>query len=151
MKARRQETIIQLIESDDIETQEELAARLRQLGYQVTQATVSRDIRELRLEKVTAVGGGYKYARPRLRESAVSDRLSRILRDSLIHVDFSGNMIVVKTLSGSANVAAEAIDTLGWPEILGTIAGDNTIFIVVRNASEAGEIAARIGGLAAHP
>ena len=144
MKTKRQNEIIRLITSGDIETQEELASALRSLGYKVTQATVSRDIRELRLIKVPAKGGGFKYAKPERHEIAVSERLARILADSLVNVDSSGNMIVVKTLSGSANVAAEALDNLGWNEILGTIAGDNTIFIVVRNESDTAEISGRI-------
>ncbi len=144
MKTIRQNEIIRLITSGDIETQEELASALRSLGYKVTQATVSRDIRELRLIKVPAKGGGFKYAKPERHEIAVSERLARILADSLVNVDSSGNMIVVKTLSGSANVAAEALDNLGWSEILGTIAGDNTIFIVVRNESDTAEITGRI-------
>lgn len=144
MKSSRQNEIIQLISSRDIETQEELAAELRELGYKVTQATVSRDIRELRLIKVAAKDGGYKYARPERHETAVSERLTRILTDSLVHVDHSGNIIVVKTLSGSANAAAEALDTLDWPEILGTIAGDNTVFAVIRNEADAAEVSARI-------
>ena len=144
MKTKRQNEIIRLITSGDIETQEELASALRSLGYKVTQATVSRDIRELRLIKVPAKGGGFKYAKPERHEIAVSERLARILADSLVNVDSSGNMIVVKTLSGSANVAAEALDNLGWNEILGTIAGDNTIFIVVRNESDTAEITGRI-------
>lgn len=144
MKSERQNEIIRLIAEKDIETQEELASELRNLGYQVTQATVSRDIRELRLMKVAAKGGGFKYARPERIEIAVNDRLTRILTDSLVSVDYSGNIIVVKTLSGSANVAAEALDTLTWPEILGTIAGDNTIFVVTRNESVTEEIADRI-------
>ena len=144
MKTKRQNEIIRLITSGDIETQEELASALRSLGYKVTQATVSRDIRELRLIKVPAKGGGFTYAKPERHEIAVSERLARILADSLVNVDSSGNMIVVKTLSGSANVAAEALDNLGWNEILGTIAGDNTIFIVVRNESDTAEITGRI-------
>lgn len=144
MKSRRQNEIIGIISSRDIETQEELAEALRSLGYKVTQATVSRDIRELRLIKVAAKGGGFKYAKPERHEVAVSERLARILADSLISVDASGNLIVVKTLSGSANVAAEALDNLGWPEILGTIAGDNTIFMVVRNENDTVEISDRI-------
>ena len=147
MKTNRQNEIIRLISSQDIRTQEELASELRALGYKVTQATVSRDIRELRLIKVAAKGGGFKYAKPERHEIAVSERLTRILTDSLVNVDSSGNIIVVKTLSGSANVAAEALDNLGWPEILGTIAGDNTIFIVARNESDTAEIADRIRGL----
>ena len=144
MKSKRQNEIIRLIASGDIETQEELAAELRDLGYKVTQATVSRDIRELRLIKVPAKGGGFKYAKPDRHEIAVSERLARILADSLVNADASGNIIVVKTLSGSANVAAEALDNLGWPEILGTIAGDNTIFIVVQHEADTLEITNRI-------
>ena len=150
MKTTRQNEIIRLIASRDIETQEELAAELRSLGYKVTQATVSRDIRELRLIKVAGKSGGFKYAKPERREIAVSERLTRILTDSLVSVDSSGNIIVVKTLSGSANVAAEALDTLGWPEILGTIAGDNTVFVVSRNESDTAEITDRIRKLTDH-
>ena len=144
MKSKRQNEIIRLIASRDIETQEELASELRALGYKVTQATVSRDIRELRLIKVASKGGGFKYAKPDRHEIAVSERLTRILSDSLVNVDSSGNIIVVKTLSGSANVAAEALDNLGWTEILGTIAGDNTIFIVTRTEADTTEITNRI-------
>ena len=147
MKSKRQDEIVRLISSEDIETQEELVSQLRSMGYKVTQATVLRDIRELRLIKVAAKGGGFKYAKPDRHETAVSERLTRILTDSLVQVDSSGNIIVVKTLSGSANVAAEALDNLGWPEILGTIAGDNTVFIVVRNEPDAVEITDRIRSL----
>ncbi len=150
MKSSRQDEILRIIKEKDVETQEELAEELRKTGYKVTQATVSRDIRELRLIKVAANGGGFKYARPERRETAVSDRLTRILNDSLVNVDFSGNMIVVKTLSGSANVAAEALDNLGWDEILGTIAGDNTIFIVAKNETDTIEITNRIRKLTDH-
>ena len=145
MKSTRQDDIIRIISDREIETQEELAGELRALGYTVTQATVSRDIKDLHLIKVIGERGIYKYAqRPERKETAVSERLIRILNDSLISVDHSGQMIVVRTLSGSANVAAEAIDTMQWPEILGTIAGDNTIFIVVRNQNTTEKVAARI-------
>ena len=150
MKSSRQDEILRIIREKDVETQEELASELRETGYKVTQATVSRDIREMRLIKVAANGVGFKYARPERRETAVSDRLTRILNDSLVNVDFSGNMIVVKTLSGSANVAAEALDNLGWDEILGTIAGDNTIFIVAKNEADTMEITNRIRKLTDH-
>ena len=144
MKSKRQNEIIEIISTADIETQEELAAALRERGYPITQATVSRDIRELRLIKVTSKSGGYKYAKPVRHEVAVSERLTRILADSLIHVEAAANLIVVKTLSGSANVAAEALDNLGWAEIIGTIAGDNTIFIAAKSNDEADNITARI-------
>ena len=147
MKTKRQDEIVRLISAADIETQEELASELRALGYKVTQATISRDIRELHLIKVASKGGGFKYAKPEKHEIAVSERLARILTDSMVGVDFSGNTIVVRTISGSANVAAEAIDNLGWTEILGTIAGDNTIFVVVRENADAAEISERIRNL----
>ena len=144
MKSKRQNEIIEIISTADIETQEELAAALRERGYPITQATVSRDIRELRLIKVTSKSGGYKYAKPVRHEVAVSERLTRILADSLIHVEAAANLVVVKTLSGSANVAAEALDNLGWAEIIGTIAGDKTIFIAAKSNDEADIITARI-------
>ena len=144
MKSKRQNEIIEIISTADIETQEELAAALRERGYPITQATVSRDIRERRLIKVTSKSGGYKYAKPVRHEVAVSERLTRILADSLIHVEAAANLVVVKTLSGSANVAAEALDNLGWAEIIGTIAGDNTIFIAAKSNDEADIITARI-------
>ena len=147
MKTKRQDEIIRLISAGDIETQEDLASALRTLGFKVTQATISRDIRELRLVKVASKNGGFKYAKPEKHEIAVSERLARILTDSMVSVDDSGNIIVVRTISGSANVAAEAIDNLGWTEILGTIAGDNTIFIVVRDEADTAEISGRIKDL----
>lgn len=150
MKTTRQNEILQLISDREIETQEELAEALREMGYQVTQATVSRDIRELRLVKVATASGAYRYARPEKQETQVSERLIRILSDSLVSVACAGHLIVVKTLSGSANVAAEALDTLQWSEILGTIAGDNTIFVACRDAREAADVADRIRDMSYH-
>jgi len=144
MKTNRQDAILRIINTREIETQEELAEALREQGFKVTQATVSRDIKELRLIKINGNQSVYRYARPDRQESAVSDRLIRILSDSMISVDYSGQMVVAKTLSGSANVAAEAIDTMDWPEVMGTIAGDNTIFIAVKNEEDAAEIAGKI-------
>lgn len=148
MKATRQDDIIQIIDSKDIETQEDLARELREMGYNVTQATISRDIRELHLIKVNNEHGISRYARPDRKETAVSERLIRILADSVISVEHAGQIVVVRTLSGSANVACEAIDTMQWPEILGTIAGDNTIFIAIRNQRDAGKITSRIRKIA---
>ena len=144
MKTKRHNAIMELVQNRDIETQEELADLLRKRGYTVTQATVSRDIKELHLSKVPDGLGGYRYAKPVRHETEINDRLIRILRDSLVSVHYAGYMIVVKTLSGSANVACEAIDTLQWPEILGTIAGDNTSFIVVSNEKDTADVAERI-------
>lgn len=147
MKTARQDAIIEMIGNHCIETQEEIALRLREKGYQVTQATVSRDIKELKLLKIPARDGGYQYALPEKQDASVNDRLIRMLTDSLVSVNYAGNMIVAKTLSGSANIAAEALDNMEWPELLGTIAGDNTVFMVIRSESEVIEVAERIDRL----
>ena len=144
IKSVRQEEILRIIDQNEIDTQEELANQLRERGYEVTQATVSRDIKELRLIKISGRQKAYRYAMPGHHETAVNDRMIRLLSDSAISVDYAGQMIVVKTLSGSANVAAEVIDNMNWKEVLGTIAGDNTIFLAVHNGEEATEIAGKI-------
>ena len=144
MKTVRQVAILDIIEKHDIETQEELADALRQRGIKVTQATVSRDIKELRLLKVLTPMGAYKYATADKAENGLSERFIRMLAESLLSVAASGNLIVVKTLNGSANVAAEALDSLHWPEILGTIAGDNAILLVIRQESEVPGVVSRI-------
>ena len=137
MKNVRQTAILSIIEQNDIETQEELASRLRQMGIDVIQATVSRDIKELRLLKVLSASGGYKYATADKAEHGLSDRFVRMFKDSVLSINFANNIIVIKTLSGSANVAAEAIDSMRLPQILGTMAGDNTILVIVQNEEEA--------------
>ena len=144
MKTVRQVTILDIIEKHEIETQEELADALRQRGIKVTQATVSRDIKELRLLKVLTPMGTYKYATADKAENGLTDRFMRIMAESVLSVAASANMIVVKTLSGSASVAAEAIDSFHWPEVLGSLAGDNTIFLVIRTLDEVPVILARI-------
>ena len=148
MKTDRQNEILRLIETEEIETQEELANRLREMGYKVTQATVSRDIKDLSLIKITGHRRDYRYAKPGRHELQANDRMIRLLSDSTLSVDYAGQIVVIKTLSGSANVAAEAIDTMNWKEVLGTIAGDNTIFLAVRNENDTAEIADRIRKLA---
>ena len=137
MKNARQMAILSIIEKDSIETQEELAAKLRDLGIVVTQATVSRDIKELRLLKVLTPDGSYKYATVDKAEHGVSERLVRMFIDSVLSISHAENLIVIRTLPGSANAAGEAIDSMRWPEVLGTISGDNTIFVAVRSAAEA--------------
>ena len=134
MKAKRQALIREIVESQSIQTQEELAEALRVHGMVVTQATVSRDIKEMHLIKVLAEDGAYRYAMIDKNDQGVGDRLIRMLSDSV--VDSANNLIVIKTLSGSAHVAAEAVDSLHWPEVLGTVAGDNTILIIVRSNDE---------------
>lgn len=147
MKSVRQVAILDIIDKQCIETQEDLAEALRARGIQVTQATVSRDIKELRLLKVLSADGSYKYATADKAENGMNDRFIRMLAESLLSVAASGNLVVVKTLSGSANMAAEALDSMHWPEILGSLAGDNTILLVVREGDEAPAVVARIKDL----
>lgn len=144
MKSVRQVAILDIIEKQDVETQEELAEALRTRGIKVTQATVSRDIKELRLLKVLSPNGVYKYATADKAENGLNERFIRMLAESLLSVTSSNNLIVVKTLSGSANVAAEALDSLHWPEILGSLAGDNTILLIIRSNEEVPGVIARI-------
>ncbi len=144
MKSRRQMAILEIIGQEEIDTQEGLALALAARGMQVTQATVSRDIRELRLTKLPTPSGGYRYAAPQASDRSIGDRLHRMLQESLLSATASGNLIVIRTLSGSANVAAEALDSLGWPELLGTIAGDNTVLAVARSGEAAPEIENRL-------
>ena len=136
MKAKRQALIREIVEAQSIQTQEELAEALREHGMVVTQATVSRDIREMHLLKVLADDGSYRYATMEKGDTGVSDRLIRMLADSVVEMNFANNLIVIRTLPGSAHVAAEAVDNLKWPEVLGTIAGDNTILVIVRANDE---------------
>ena len=144
MKTIRQVAILDIIEKKDIETQEELANALRERGIKVTQATVSRDIKELRLLKVLTPAGVDKYATADKAENGLAERFIRMLTESVLSVTSSNNLIVVKTLSGSANVAAEALDSLHWPEILGTLAGDNTILLIIRSNEDVPGVTARI-------
>lgn len=139
MKSARHSLILEIIENKDIETQEELAEELKSHGVKVTQATVSRDIKELRLLKVLSEHGGYKYATVERAEKGMNDRFIRILAESIVSIESVGNLMVIKTLSASANAACEAIDSMKWNEVLGTIAGDNTLLIIGRS-SEAIEV-----------
>ena len=112
---------------------EELAEKLKNHGVKVTQATVSRDIKELRLLKVLSENGGYKYATVERAEKGLNERFIRILTESIVNMEAVGNLMVIKTLSASAAAACEAIDSMKWNEVLGTIAGDNTVLIIGRS------------------
>ena len=144
MKTVRQVAILDIIEKQEIETQEELASALNARGIRVTQATVSRDIKELRLLKVLTPSGKYKYATGDQADNNLTDRFIRMLAESLLSVSSAKNLIVVKTLSGSANVAAEALDSMHWPEVLGTLAGDNTVLLIIRSNEETITVTSRI-------
>jgi len=137
MKVTRHSKILEIINSKDIETQEELAEELRKSGMDVTQATVSRDIKELKLIKVLSDKGRYKYATITHTENFLSNKLVNIFTQTVISVENVDNFVIIKTISGSASAAAEAIDSLNFEGIAGSIAGDNTIFVLARDAEKA--------------
>lgn len=147
VKARRQAKILELIKHNVIETQEELAEALGHHGIPVTQATVSRDIKELQLNKVPSGDGRYRYALPEEVPTGSWDKRRRIFRESVLDVDLSGNIIVVKSLPGTAPGVGSAIDHLGWPEMIGSVAGDDTVLVVIKPTSATEEVAERIRGL----
>ena len=136
MKTKRQRKIIELITNYDIETQEELAAKLVENGFNVTQATISRDIRELNLTKIATKGGKQKYAVQSSSDIVSNSKYMRVLNDGIITMDTAGNILVVKTVSGMAMAVAAALDAMQIKEILGCIAGDDTIMCVVKHADE---------------
>lgn len=144
MKSKRHSKIIEIINSKAIETQEELAEELKLAGFEVTQATVSRDIKTLRLIKIQDSDGKYKYSIINQNKSDMLEKLSSILINTVLNVENIDKIVVVKTISGSASAAAEAIDRLELGEIAGTIAGDNTIFILVRTLEKAQALVNRI-------
>ncbi len=131
MRISRQNKILELIEKNEIETQDKLAAMLAQHGYEVTQATISRDIKELQLIKTLAPSGRYRYSVSTNQGAPISDRLSNIYRETVRSIDYSGNIVLMKTLSGCANAAAETLDSLDLEHVIGSVAGDNTILLVV--------------------
>lgn len=134
MKMTRHSKIKDIIDNNKIETQEDLAAALRAQGIDVTQATVSRDIKELMLVKVPDANGHYHYAYPKEHSMMVTmDRLERIFQDSIISVRNNDDMVVIRSLPGSAAFVAYAVDYMKWPEVLGTIAGDDTVFIALES------------------
>ena len=136
MKTKRQRKIIELITNYDIETQEELAAKLVENGFNVTQATISRDIRELNLTKIATKGGKQKYAVQSSSDIVSNSKYMRVLNDGIITMDTAGNILVVKTVSGMAMAVAAGLDAMQIKEILGCIAGDDTIMCVVKHAEE---------------
>lgn len=140
MKIARHAKILELIENYDIETQDELAQRLCDEGYMVTQATVSRDIREMKLTKIATEKGRQKYAVISGNDTEVAERLTRVFREAVVKMDYAQNMIVVKTLEGMGMAVAVALDNMQNSEILGTIAGDDTVFCVVRTHNQAAAI-----------
>lgn len=140
MKYNRHAKILELIEKYEIETQEELAEKLKETGMDVTQATVSRDIKELRLVKIMTQDERYRYAPISQSDGVITNRLLTIFTESFMSCDYANNIVVVKTLPGMAQASASAVDSLKWPDIIGTIAGDDTIMIVCRAEKIAEEL-----------
>ena len=140
MKIARHAEILKLIERYDIETQEELAARLAESGFSATQATISRDIRELKLTKTVSIRGKVRYTVLQTSDAETEGKYLRALKDAVISMESAGNLLVIKTESGMAMAAAAALDELGWPEIVGCIAGDNTVFLAVKSTAGAEKV-----------
>lgn len=140
MKKRRQAKILELITNNEIETQEELQDLLLSYGFEVTQATISRDIKELRLVKDVSSRGRYIYSTGKVRNDNITHSTGGIFSESIISIDYAVNTIVIKCFSGMANAACAAIDSMEHEEILGTIAGDDTIFMLCRTEENAKKI-----------
>ena len=140
MKIKRHTKIIELIKNHDIETQEELAEELRRNGFEVTQATISRDIRELKLTKIAGLDGKQKYAVLSSVDKQINERLVRVFRDGVLSLDYAGNLLVVRTLEGLAMAVAASLDAMGFTEIIGSIAGDDTLLCVTKTESVAVEL-----------
>ena len=131
MKNRRQRRILEIVSNETIGTQKELAERLQQEGFETTQATISRDIKELLLVKVNIGGDCYKYVIAQ--ETPVTDaKLRMVLREFIISYDFSENLLILNTAPGNANTVASAIDRARWPQVIGTLAGDDTVMLVIK-------------------
>ena len=136
MKVNRHAKIVELVNKFHIETQEELADRLKEEGFQITQATVSRDIRDLKLTKVQAENGRQKYVVMQATENALRDKYIRIMKDGFVSMDMAMNILVIKTVSSMAMAVGAAIDEMHWNEIVGCIAGDDTVMCAIRTIED---------------
>ncbi len=152
LKAKRHARVLKILRDKVVETQEDLARELRKEGFEVTQATVSRDMKELRITKLPSSDGRYRYGLPRERSPEETwHRLARVFSDSVVALDYSENLVVVKTLTGNAHAVAAAIDDADFPEIVGTIAGDDTILAVVKPKSAVASVLEKLNGLRKGP
>lgn len=147
MKEGRHNMILEVISDHDVETQDELAEILKKKGIHVTQATISRDIKELKLIKVQGKEGTYKYAASGVETTGRFDVFKRVFRDTVVSVEKASGLVVVRTLTGSANAAAEAVDEMELEEIAGTIAGDNTIFVAVKHDGMQDHVVAELSSM----
>lgn len=144
MKKKRHNLILKLIKQYEISTQEELLAKLKENGFEATQATVSRDIKELRLVKQMSPGGGYHYSEGKSETDEYLSKLNTIFSHSVLSSDYAGNTVVIKCYNGMAQAACATFDNMKWEGLVGTIAGDDTIFALCRSESLARELKASI-------
>lgn len=144
IKSDRHAKTLELISNENISTQSELTRRLNDCGFNVTQATVSRDLQEMRIIKVLLSDGTYKYAPSKDGDISIGDKLESILNHCLANVDYANNIVVLKTMSGAAQAVGYALDSFVWDEIVGTICGDDTIMIVVRNEKSAKQLCSKL-------
>ncbi len=144
MKTNRQSKIIEIIQKNEVETQDELSALLEKDGFRVTQATVSRDIRELKLTKIPTAGGRQKYAVITDAPENLSKKYERVLREGFLSMDMAQNILVIKTVSGMASAVCAAIDAMKMREIVGSIAGDDTIMCAIRTVDDTYEVMKKI-------
>ncbi len=147
MKHARQEKILQIINENTVETQEQLIEKLLEAGFNVTQATVSRDVRELKLTKISCGFGVYKYVVSSRDSHTHSAKFLNMLKEMVTGVDHAGNLVVVKTYPGMAQAAAAALDSMEYPEIIGSIAGDDTVMLVIRSAEATRAFSLELQGL----
>ena len=147
MRISRQNKILELIENNEIETQDKLASMLRDYGFEVTQATVSRDIKELQLIKTLSSSGKYKYAVSKSDDGPIPARLIDIYRSTVRSINKSGNIVLLKCLSGCANAAGEALDSMELTHVIGSVAGDNTLLLVTDDPANSDEVVDILRGL----
>ncbi len=140
MKYTRHSKILEIIENNIVETQDELVQHLKNLGFNVAQATVSRDIKELRLIKVLSENGRYKYSTMKKQNSEISERTLKILKNTFLSINSSGNIVVIKTIVGSANAAAAVIDAMNLKNVIGCVAGDDTIFLLIDESTKPSDV-----------
>ncbi len=150
MKTRRHAKILDIITHHEVETQEELQALLQQAGYTVTQATVSRDIKELRLVKTPGAGGGYRYTTAKRGAEHISSKFHSIFSSSVVNVQHAQNMVVVHCLPGMAQAACAAMDSLQWDQVIGTLAGDDTFLCVVTDTQAAENLTLELKKMLTH-
>ena len=136
-KRERQKLILKIIAENDVSTQEDLVNLLNENGANVTQATTSRDLRQMRISKTMLPGRVYKYVAPKTEDTKVNDKLNSMLSQCIVHVDYAINIVVVKTFSGMANAIAVCIESLQFDNIVGSVAGDDTILMVTRSSKTA--------------